>query len=419
MTTDAVTRDESETTGTPTPRLHFGGFDILRGLSSILIVIHHSGSSAYPGQTEGWTHRLVEIMDSGVPVFFVTSGFLIYRPLVVPHLTGRGRMRLADFWWRRLLRVVPAYWAALTFFWAIGNFDLGPRWWKYYTFVHIYDRTLVQGGLVQSWTLATEVAFYLAIPLWALGVGALVRRLQDVRHRVAVELALCAGLWATAIFSRWAVAEWWPTQRGASFLWLPMNLDTFSWGMAFAVVSVWCQQNDALRARLARLAARVEPWWLVAFAIYVWYALAVGPVAFDPGYIGWFWQRRQLAYLMIAVFVVFPVVFGEQGRGWIRKAWSLRGVVWTGTVSYGLYLWHFDWMKRVFPGKPEKGQDWSGWIHTATGDKAFVLYLLVGFGFGFGFAALSWYLLERPTQRFKGLFAPRGGRALGSGSAQK
>ena len=57
------------------------------------------------------------------------SGFLIYRPYVAAQLAARKPLRARAFFWRRLLRLVPAYWAALTFFWWLGNFDLGHDWW--------------------------------------------------------------------------------------------------------------------------------------------------------------------------------------------------------------------------------------------------------------------------------------------------
>src|SRR5690606_20237757 len=144
----------------------------------------------------GAAHEVLEVFDMGVPVFFVTSGFLIFRPLVQSHFTGEKGPRLVDFWWRQLLRVIPAYWLALTFWWKVGNFNLGDAWWRYYLFLQVYDRFTVLGGLVQAWTLAAEVAFYLLVPLWAIALGRVARKLKNINQVLVFELAACGLLWA-------------------------------------------------------------------------------------------------------------------------------------------------------------------------------------------------------------------------------
>ena len=89
------------------------------------------------------------------------------------------------------------------------------------------------------------------------------------------------------------------------------------------------------------------------------------------------------------------------GRAVLRS----RPVVWVGTVSYGLYLWHFDWMKRVVENRNGFTQQlvWPGWSHSAAGDANLVLVLAVGLVVGSVFAAVSWYLVEQPIERFKGI----------------
>jgi peptidoglycan/LPS O-acetylase OafA/YrhL len=59
-------------------------------------------------------------------------------------------------------------------------------------------------------------------------------------------------------------------------------------------------------------------------------------------------------------------------------------------VSYGLYLWHNDWMKEV-----------PGWLDSPPGATNLAVLLAVGFGVGLGCAAISYYALERPLQRWQ------------------
>ena len=403
MTTALTARDGSETTGTAEKRVHFGGFEILRAVAALMVVAHHAGNLAGPART-GHLYRLTAVMDTGVAVFFVLSGFLIYRPFVAAHVWGRGVQPTRSFWWRRVLRIVPAYWITLTFFWALGAFSLGPQWWRYYLFLQIYSPSTALGGIVQAWSLCTEMSFYLLIPVWVWLVGRRARQAGTPRAAALWHLGGCGLLWLGGIVSRLAIEAWWPSRRGLSFDWLPTNLDLFATGMALAAVSVWAATDPALRARLDRIARWVGPWWLAAAALFAWYAYRVGPApSFAIGYQGWFWHRRQLVLGLFTLLLMFPAVFGSQERGWARRGWSLPPVVWLGTVSYGIYLWHFDWMKRSIASFGAFGQErWPGWVHTVPGNSNFWYLAAVGVLAGCLFAAVSWYLLEQPLQRYKG-----------------
>ena len=105
-------------------RPHFPCFEGLRALAAVMIVVHHAAATA-GNIRAGVLATPAAVMDSGVAIFFVISGFLIYRPFAVAHQAGVSTMPTRSFLWRRVLRIVPAYWAALTFFWAIGAISLG------------------------------------------------------------------------------------------------------------------------------------------------------------------------------------------------------------------------------------------------------------------------------------------------------
>jgi peptidoglycan/LPS O-acetylase OafA/YrhL len=411
MTVAQTAREYDETTGPVAERRHFAGFEALRAVAAGMVVVHHAVALSGPARA-GRLATPAAVMDGGVAIFFVLSGFLIYRPFVSASLDARGHPSWRSFWWRRALRIVPAYWVALTFFWLAGAFELGPNWWRYYLFLQIYDRYTSFGGIVQAWSLCTEVTFYLLIPLWASGLAVATRRIEGGARALA-HLAGCAALWLGGVAGRWAMERWWPAQRGISFNWLLTNLDLFATGMALAVVSAWAARDRALGARLDRLARSVWPWWAAALALFTWYAYRVGPVPFDPGYTGWFWHRRQFVLGAISALLLIPAVFGKADHGALRRVWAAGPLVWVGTVSYGWYLWHFDWMKRSV-----STPDQPGWVTALAGDASLPYLLLVGFGLGLGCAALSWHLLEQPLQRWKDLGWRRRG-ALGRSNPAK
>jgi peptidoglycan/LPS O-acetylase OafA/YrhL len=63
----------------------------------------------------------------------------------------------------------------------------------------------------------------------------------------------------------------------------------------------------------------------------------------------------------------------------------MRLLVWVGTISYGLYLWHFPVLRVLM--------DWGfgGWT-----------LVLAGFALSFGMAAASYLFVERPLLRRRG-----------------
>ena len=80
-------------------------------------------------------------LNMGVTVFFVISGFLLYRPFVAAGLEARPAPRPLRFYRRRLLRIVPAYWVALTIVGLVPGLapHLFDHWPKYYFFLQIYS----------------------------------------------------------------------------------------------------------------------------------------------------------------------------------------------------------------------------------------------------------------------------------------
>src|SRR5947209_19307560 len=87
--------------------------DGMRAIAALLVLVVHT--SFLSGADFGaWYGKYASRFDVGVPIFFAISGFLLYRPFVAAHLEGKAGPRVGDYAWRRFLRIVPAYWFALT-----------------------------------------------------------------------------------------------------------------------------------------------------------------------------------------------------------------------------------------------------------------------------------------------------------------
>src|SRR5690348_9888703 len=85
--------------------------DGLRAVAAIGVLLTHSAISSGLVTADGIGFRYAQRLEVGVTIFFVISGFVLYRPFL---LARRDLPRLGGYAWRRALRIVPAYWIALT-----------------------------------------------------------------------------------------------------------------------------------------------------------------------------------------------------------------------------------------------------------------------------------------------------------------
>ena len=329
-------------------------------------------------------------LKGGVAVFFVISGTVLYLPYA---RSIRDRERLPD--WRayaarRVVRIVPAYWLVLTAF-ALGPFAagvFGPNVWSYYGLSQIYCPSTLFRGLGVAWSLCVEVSFYALLPLFARAAAALAGR-AGPRAAVSAQLApiALAGLGSIVLRGALAGSLTAPVAgRGLTLsVALPGFLDWFAIGMGLAV---FVAELEAGRARVgvaATLAARPGlclVLGLVAFAIGV-------PAQHGDMFLPWYGVLTHVALGVGSGLLVLAAIGVDHDRA--RRSWGrvLRSsqLVWLGTVSYGVYLWHLVVLELI-SRRPQ----------ARTVPDAIVLWLAV-LGGAIVLGAASWYLVERPLQR--------------------
>jgi peptidoglycan/LPS O-acetylase OafA/YrhL len=168
-------------------RSYFGALDGLRGVSILLVLLHHA--TRFSG------NRLLQTLQEngryGVAFFFAISGFLICT-LFLQEEAKTGRIDLWKFYGRRALRLLPLYYSVLLLQ-AILVFSLhqySPENQQLFrdklgSYVFYYSNwlpTATQGPFFCAWSLAVEEQFYLAFGLL----------LFCVSHRVVAGVALGA-----------------------------------------------------------------------------------------------------------------------------------------------------------------------------------------------------------------------------------
>jgi peptidoglycan/LPS O-acetylase OafA/YrhL len=396
----------------------FPCFNGLRAVAALLVVFHHAAfTTAFElrGVRVPFTDHVVPIgayfahMDIGVQIFFLISGFLLYRPMVAAAFSGRRSRDLRTYARHRFLRIYPAYWVAFTcialFVGVYMPVSGGRSLFEYFFLVHLYDTGYVMvgdqrvwralGGISQSWTLVVEVSFYIFLPFYA----ALMRKLGQGRSRESrfrLELAMLAVLYAISVVWR-AVAYWGvPDNSAFAFLgnfWLPANLDLFALGMGLAVVRTWAEARGEPVPFLERIGRVDWLWWVLAalsfHAVSFWIGLPRNLVLVEGGRA----FARELLYSLAAFCFLLPAVFGPQDRGVTRRFLQLRPIVYLGMISYGIYLWHQAFITKV--------HQWGGWADNPLPNGPFLQVLIPALALTIVVASLSWYLVEAPLLRRK------------------
>jgi peptidoglycan/LPS O-acetylase OafA/YrhL len=330
----------------------FALFDSLRAIAVLAVVVFHVSAITGAGNKRVVGDVLGLLGNQGLVIFFVISGFLLYRPYVAAYVAGRPRPNTLRYARRRLLRIVPAYWTALTLLAIYPGIHgvFSGDWWRYYFFLQIYSQRTMLSGIPVAWTLAVEASFYVLLPVWAM-LATRVTRWARRRSWQATQWTMLAALAALGLAiqlakSRLATSVLLPSTLLGECLW-------FAIGMALAVGSVH-DESSPRRPRLVRAVTAHPSWcWLGSVAC----LLAAAPVIRPRGLNLLLAQHtvqpfaKTIAGIMltgtVATLLVLPAVFGERAGGWPRRVLAWRPLMLLGLISYGVYLYHLtvaEWL---------------------------------------------------------------------------
>ena len=146
----------------------------MRAVAALLVVGTHA-AFATGKLTHGYLGAIYARLEIGVAIFFVLSGFLLFRPWALAAATGDASPAVGRYARHRLRRVMPGYLVTSGDLRVYMVFTPGPnpgQTWhgllRYLTLTQIYTdnylMTYLHPGLSQMWSLAVEVSFYAALP---------------------------------------------------------------------------------------------------------------------------------------------------------------------------------------------------------------------------------------------------------------
>lgn len=394
--------------------------DSVRAIAILGVLACHASPA---GIGKFWWADLAWNAQVGVDVFFALSGFLLYRPYLTARLAGRPQPSTRAFLRRRWLRILPAYWVALTVLalWPGLPGVFTGDWWRYYGLLQIYPTGSSAQGLGVAWTLCVEVSFYALLPVFASVIAALApprrrpgwvwRELTVLSMLAGAGLALRYGVWFHH-FPSWVLGT------------LAGQIDYFTLGMALALLSVSVAASGKPRRWVAIIGR--FPGVCLALALLTFLAMSRFAPKQDPTIpvlhlrlapISFFHEEaNHWLIALLCLLLLLPTIFGDQGRGLSRRVLRSRALVAIGVTSYGIYLWHAPLVGWI---APHVGT-WRGlWIFGSPVPTLFILELAMSVPL----AMFSYRWVESPFLRRRyrtGDSAPHAGpaQAVGLGEAE-
>lgn len=337
---------------------HLPGLDGIRAIAVSLVILYHSGLPM-PGGT-------------GVLLFFVLSGFLITW-LLLEEAAGTGTISLRNFYARRALRILPAFYVYAIV--VVGQAMVRHRPVNYpqLTAALLYFNNYFQGilgdpntGLSHTWSLAVEEQFYFLWPALFLLFWRKPARMARI---------LTGSIVAVWIY-RVILVFVFHANQGYLYEAFDTRADSLMIGCLLAVLL-----HEGFAAQLFSVACSHRWTVLITLSFFVVSTLAESRSGFDYRDLIGFAVNGTLAF-----FVIAQVLPKRESPGLLN--WE--PIRYLGRISYPMYLWQ----QLVVPV-----------VDKALAGAAPAIRIAGGFAAVVAVASLSWFCVEKPILKLKKRFS--------------
>jgi peptidoglycan/LPS O-acetylase OafA/YrhL len=286
--------------------------DGLRTIAVFLVILNHAGFSIFAG---GFV---------GVDVFFVISGFLI--TTIIYSALQQNKFSMAWFLGRRIKRLMPVLLFILLITTIVFSFIMLPQdLMKYYRSIiwvvsyvgnfffwrehgGYFDGGSAEVPLLHTWSLAVEEQYYFIWPLMLMVAYRYLGRKGTIAFSVV-------GCIAATIFSQWGTE----VTIGAAYYLLPTRFFELLVGSCLALGWVYLPKPNQFISHFFSL---------LGLTLIIGSALLLNEHSAFPGY--------NALYPVIGTALII-----YSSNGIVNKLLSYRPMVYTGNISYSLYLWHW------------------------------------------------------------------------------
>ena len=370
----------------------------LRAVASLGIIGTHVAFQTGHDVGAMW-ERMLGRFDFFVAVFFTLSGFLLWRS----HRAGQGgvvwRRRRdgstsgergssasgwAKYYRKRAARILPAYWVLVVVVLValpVGEGANLRTWLTNLTLTQVFFADSLHGGLTHLWSLSVEVAFYVALPLFAIALRGL-----DPMRRQGTRILCLLGLSVLSFGWVWLPL---PYPEGVNPHIQPVAY--FSWfaaGMILAEVeSLAGSESERARGVLATAQrfARMRWVWIGLAVASLWLAAWMGPEGLVE-LTNWEFLRRTWCGLVFGAAIIGPWALAPESRFLTHPIMQALG-----RWSYGIFLWHMAMLSVAFP-----------LLGVRIFDGHILAVSLVTVALTIPMAAASYALVEEPARRWLG-----------------
>jgi peptidoglycan/LPS O-acetylase OafA/YrhL len=339
---------------------YFHQLDALRGIACLMVLFHH----LVPGSSK-W----IALGPLGVRLFFVMTGFLLIGNLLQQVEKKSTPLDIfKTFYKKRIIRIFPVYFLALGVLCLLGVEPARQIWIWISTFsINFYMGLHEQwaGVLSHFWFLATSEQMVLALVLIAL--------LIPRRFLPKLFLFCFVGAW---------LHRWIGTEIGVApmMIWYSPLSSMDSMAMGAIIGIIYRERKEQVQYLASSCGIPLLAWGflLIAAGIRIWlYSTPWIHLAetFEALFFGWLILRTAVGFTHL----------------W-EKILTFPGLVYTGMISYALYVFHPIMHHYVQFNYERTGIPSDASNFGVIGATFFMTYLI---------SSLSWYLMEKPLIAMK------------------